>query len=197
MLMYFRSPKSLLSLWEAIQESNRSLLDTSLGSFAWVALLFFGLSRKPKFHLQDISMANRKWWKKPRISSKQFFINRVTCLSMRVGPNLSSHFTFFWGHILTVLCLTTAQGSGCYVFLLLSHTETGKTYHKIWWASLWRQLSGNSEQLRICQGFSVLMGTASLCHPTACATNSRVKLLVLKSHPLAWTHEAHTGFVVT
>lgn len=119
--MYFRSPKSLLSLWEAIQESNRSLLDTSLGSFAWVALLFFGLSRKPKFHLQDISMANRKWWKKPRISSKQLFINRVTCLSMRVGPNLSSHFTFFWGHILTVLCLTTAQGS---VLLCLSASFT-------------------------------------------------------------------------
>lgn len=154
MLAYFRSSKSLLSLWKAIQENNRSLLDTSFGSFAWVALLFFGLSRKPKFYLQDISMANRKWWKNPHISSKQLFINKVTCLSMRVGPNLSSHFTFFWGHILTVVSLTIVQGSGCYVFLCLSYTERRKAYHEVWGASLWRQLSGNNEQLWICQGVS-------------------------------------------
>lgn len=46
----------------------------------------------------------------------------------------------------------------------------------------------------------ILMVTASLCHPTAtaCATNTRVKLPVLKSHPLtAWTPHAHTCFVVT
>lgn len=42
--------------------------------------------------------------RKSHVSLKQLFTNKVICLSLRIGPDLSLLFAFSWGCVFIVLC---------------------------------------------------------------------------------------------
>lgn len=169
LLMQVRSSKSLLSQWKAIEESNKFLLDTSFGSFAGVTFLLFWPEWEAKIqHPYSISTTKRKQRENCMFLWSEFSLMILFAFHPRFGLILAQSLLFLRLSFHSCVC-TMLHRLGLFVFRIFPKRE----------GRLIVNFNGHlcedvapKDKLQTCYWFSVLFGTAGLCHHIATASAS-------------------------